>query len=89
MKALTQTMKLKSALADKVVESNPVMARYLKYRMGIEAAFSPYLEIQRQWQKTTKQMAITKIFFSPNALNQCQTTFLNTPLFFMLDFLLL
>jgi len=67
-------MKLKSALVDKAVEGNLVIARHLKRKMRIEAAFSPYLEIQRQWQKTTKQMTITKIFLSPNAFNQCQTT---------------
>jgi hypothetical protein len=60
MKALTETMKLKPAL-----DGNPVMARCLKYKNGNEAAFSPYLEIQRQWQKTTKKMTITKNFFQP------------------------
>jgi hypothetical protein len=48
MKALTETMKLKSALVDQAVEANPVMARCLKCKKGTEAAFSPYLEIQRQ-----------------------------------------
>jgi hypothetical protein len=43
------------------VEGNPVMARHLKCKEGTEAAFGPYLEIQRQWQKT-KQMTITKSF---------------------------
>lgn len=62
MKAPTETMKFKSALLDKAVEGNPVMARCLKCKKGNGAAFSPYLEIQRQWQKITKQITITKIF---------------------------
>jgi hypothetical protein len=97
IKALTETMKLKSALVDNAVEGNPVMARCLKCKKGNEAAFHPYLEIKGNGRKQQKQMTINKIFFSPNALNQCQTTpiitscmtFLNTPLFFTLQFLLL
>lgn len=94
MEALTETMKFKSALVDKAVEGNPVMARCLKCTKGTEAAFSPYLEIQRQWQKTTKQMTITKIFqpkmplISVKPHQYLQMTFLNTPLLNYTIFLL-
>jgi thioesterase domain-containing protein len=49
-------------MLDKAVEGNPVMARCLKCKKRIGAAFSPYLAIQGQWQKTIKQITITKIF---------------------------
>jgi hypothetical protein len=97
MKAPTKTTKLKSALLNKAVECNPVMARCLKCKKETGAAFSPYHEIQGQWQKTNKTNYHYKVFFSPHVLNQCQTTpiitfrmtFLNTPLLFTPHFLLL
>jgi hypothetical protein len=63
-KALTEIIKLQRALIDKVMECDPVMERSLKFKRRIENASCPYLEIQKELQKTAKQMTITR-FFQP------------------------
>jgi hypothetical protein len=57
-------MKLQQALIDKVMECDPVMERNLKFLRKIENASCPYIEIQKELQKTAKQMTITR-FFQP------------------------
>jgi hypothetical protein len=74
--ALTERTKQQSALTGKVVECNPVMARCVKSRREIKAASSPYLGIQRQWQK--QRMTITKNFSTQTLLvnaNPHQSTY--------------
>jgi hypothetical protein len=63
-KALTEIMKLQRALIDKVMECDPVMERSLKFKREIESASCLYLEIQKELQKTAKQMTIIR-FFQP------------------------
>jgi hypothetical protein len=65
-KALTEIMKLQRALINKVMECDPVMERSLKCKREIENASCPYLDIQKELQKTAKQMTITG-FFQPKS----------------------
>jgi hypothetical protein len=61
-------MKLQRALID----CDPVMERSLKFSREIENASYPYLEIQKEVQKTAKQMTITRFF-------SAQTLYLDQP----------
>jgi hypothetical protein len=65
-KALTEIMKLQQALIDKVLECDPVMEWSLNFKREIENASCPFLEIQKELQKTAKQMTITR-FFQPKS----------------------
>jgi hypothetical protein len=78
-KALTKIIKLQQALIDKVMECDPAMERSLKFKREIENASCPYLEIQKELQKTAKQMTITT-FFQPKPSVWPALTRLHRPL---------
>jgi hypothetical protein len=61
------------------MECDPVIERSHKYKREIENASCPYLEIQKELQKTANQMTITG-FFSPNPVSRPALTRLCRPL---------
>jgi hypothetical protein len=60
------------ALIDKAMECDPVVERSPRCKREIEVASFPYLEIQKQLQKTAKQITITRIFQPKPRLGQLQ-----------------